>query len=322
MNNNIFRHIEYLLLSHDCVIVPGLGAFIAVVRPAAIDYDNWVILPPSRSLVFNQAVSSDDGLLANSYVRKYGVSFEEARQLVVREVSLMKDSLSANKELGAGNLGNLKLGEEDNLIFTPSEGIADLNRRMGFLTVNTTKVKSQSHPDIAVDEESLKDSNSYESRSFRIGKNLFKVAAVFAVLAAVAVAFILNPIPSDNREQRASVVPVDAIIQHHDNREVVAETPCPDKNISTPENFEQIESEEPVHSSAHYLVIATFSSDKEAEKYVANNSTDATPLTIVKSRRMSRVAIAESDNLDELRKKLNSRQILSQYPGAWIWTAK
>ena len=47
--NNLFKHIEYLLLRNDCVIVPGFGAFIATNLPARIDYEKErFYLPPAR----------------------------------------------------------------------------------------------------------------------------------------------------------------------------------------------------------------------------------------------------------------------------------
>lgn len=91
--NTLFQHIEYLLLRHDCVIVPGLGAFISTIRPARIDMENHRILPPARSVMFNQAVTVDDGLLANSYARRFNISFEEGRQLIVRDVKSLKDTI-------------------------------------------------------------------------------------------------------------------------------------------------------------------------------------------------------------------------------------
>ncbi|MDE6547663.1 MAG: SPOR domain-containing protein, partial [Muribaculaceae bacterium] len=41
-------HIEYLLTRHDCVIVPGIGAFIATETEAFIDLENGVIRPRRR----------------------------------------------------------------------------------------------------------------------------------------------------------------------------------------------------------------------------------------------------------------------------------
>lgn len=75
------------------MVIPGLGAFIVNMVPAHIDYEKRVVTPPSRSLMFNQAVALDDGLLANSIARKNSISFEDARQIVVRTWLFSKRSL-------------------------------------------------------------------------------------------------------------------------------------------------------------------------------------------------------------------------------------
>lgn len=43
--NPFFQHIEFLLLRHDCVVIPGLGAFIVNMVPAHIDYEKGWSLP-------------------------------------------------------------------------------------------------------------------------------------------------------------------------------------------------------------------------------------------------------------------------------------
>ncbi len=131
--NNLFRHIEYLLLRHDCVIVPGLGAFISASRPAKIDMQEGKILPPSKSLMFNQSVATDDGLLANSFARKTGMKFEEARQAVVHEVNDIKVCLRDNGMVECGGLGKLVTGEEGNIVFLPSKSPEIKSEHMGFL---------------------------------------------------------------------------------------------------------------------------------------------------------------------------------------------
>lgn len=311
MNNNLFRHIEYLLLSNDCVIVPGLGAFIAISRPATIDHDKGIILPPSRSIIFNQAVMSDDGLLANSIARKHNLSFGEARQIILRETAILKECLSSGKEVDAGRLGMLVMGEEGNLIFTPSVAISGMNAAMGFMNVRF-KAEVETHPT----EET---SNSTAYYQLRINKAVIQVAAVFALLIATAAFFLLNPIPSDDREQRASVVPVEAIIHtsiSHESQKAAADSA---KTKESPaEDIEEFAPEE--IAAQYYLIVATFSNEKEAEKYVASNSSDDCRMDLVKSRKMTRVSIAESQCKDELRKKLNSHEVLSKYPNAWIWS--
>ena len=47
------RHIEILLLSNDCVIVPGLGGFMTHHIDARYDEQDNMFLPPLRTLGFN-----------------------------------------------------------------------------------------------------------------------------------------------------------------------------------------------------------------------------------------------------------------------------
>ena len=119
--NSLILHIEYLLLHHDCVIVPGLGAFIVTETPARLDVEKGVIVPPCRSIMFNQAVTTEDGLLTNSIVRKNGLSFEEARQVLFREVNYIKNELAANGRYSFGKIGTMMIGEENTLLFFPSD---------------------------------------------------------------------------------------------------------------------------------------------------------------------------------------------------------
>ena len=91
------------------------------------------ILPPSKSLMFNQSVATDDGLLANSFARKTGMKFEEARQAVVHEVNDIKVCLRDNGMVECGGLGKLVTGEEGNIVFLPSKSPEIKSEHMGFL---------------------------------------------------------------------------------------------------------------------------------------------------------------------------------------------
>ena len=47
------QHIEALLLENDCVIVPGLGGFVAHYTPAMRVAEENTFLPPTRIIGFN-----------------------------------------------------------------------------------------------------------------------------------------------------------------------------------------------------------------------------------------------------------------------------
>lgn len=82
MNNMMEKYISELLLEHECVIVPELGAFITKETPAALDYINHVLTPPSKELAFNGQIVSDDGLLIGYVAERGGVSMTEAAKMV------------------------------------------------------------------------------------------------------------------------------------------------------------------------------------------------------------------------------------------------
>ena len=48
---SISKHIIELLYNHDCVIVPGFGAFLT--KSIRASHDNDVFSPPRKSITFN-----------------------------------------------------------------------------------------------------------------------------------------------------------------------------------------------------------------------------------------------------------------------------
>ena len=60
---DIAQHIEYLLLHHDCVVVPGLGAFIVNDENARYDSGSHSFMPPVRTVGFNPEVRHNDAML-------------------------------------------------------------------------------------------------------------------------------------------------------------------------------------------------------------------------------------------------------------------
>lgn len=315
--NNLFSHIEYLLLRHDCVIVPGLGAFIANMQPAHIDMELGKIIPPHRELMFNQAVKIDDGLLASSYSRKYGISFQEARQVLARNVNSLLDELHGSGNVECGKLGSLMLGEERRLQFQPNGNSYGRENKwmpeLDILPSSTSKVNPNPCYDTVVEDsqEKMNDTVAGNYYNLRISKAFTKISAACVIVMALTLAFFLYPIPSDDREQRASVVPVEAFIPTKAVEESVAVDEVAPVHTDTIETAAQ---------PTHYLIVATFSSSSEASKFAKNYSSDEYPMETVDSRKLSRVAIASSDSKDVLLKKLNSKEIASKFPGAWIWS--
>jgi len=115
------RHIEILLLSNDCVIVPELGGFMAHHVSARYDEDDQLFLPPLRTLGFNPQLKINDSLLAQSYVEAYDISYPEALQRIEDEVNELKMHLETEGFYELNDIGILALNDEGNYQFTPCE---------------------------------------------------------------------------------------------------------------------------------------------------------------------------------------------------------
>lgn len=115
------RHIEILLLSNDCVIVPGLGGFMAHHVAARYDETDGLFLPPLRTLGFNPQLKLNDSLLAQSYVEAYDISYPEALCRIEDEVNELKQRLDNEGQYELNDIGTLSVNEDGNYVFEPCE---------------------------------------------------------------------------------------------------------------------------------------------------------------------------------------------------------
>ena len=115
------RHIEILLLDNDCVIVPGLGGFIAYHTDARYDADSASFLPPSRIAGFNPKLSMNDNLLAQSYVETYDISYPEAVKRISSEAEELKSKLERYGYYEISGVGTLKVNNNGGYDFEPFE---------------------------------------------------------------------------------------------------------------------------------------------------------------------------------------------------------
>ncbi|MDR0940313.1 MAG: SPOR domain-containing protein [Mediterranea sp.] len=118
---DLARHIEALLLENDCVIVPGLGGFIAHHVPAMRAEEEGLFLPPSRLIGFNPRLLINDGVLVQSYMSAYGTNFVDATRRIEKEVALLIEQLQRDGEVALENIGQLRHDIRGNYLFTPYE---------------------------------------------------------------------------------------------------------------------------------------------------------------------------------------------------------
>lgn len=196
----IDRHIEILLLDYDCVIVPGLGGFVAHHVSARIDEKDGTFLPPYRTLGFNTQLTMNDSLLAQSYVDTYDWSYPEAQRQIETEVDEINRILETEGKVELNDLGWLSRNDEGKIEFEPFESgiltpsyyglsgfeLSTIAQEMGkHLSSNEDEVKEKKHGIIYIDKDDSK--NERISISMQAVRNL--TAAAIFLTAVFLVAF-------------------------------------------------------------------------------------------------------------------------------------
>ena len=116
----LVSHIEFLLHEHNCVIIPDFGGF--VVNTIASRRDGLATFhAPLTELVFNRDLTHNDGLLAQSYMKSYHISFEAAMHRLEQAVQELKQQLREHNHVELGKLGSFKMNDNKRFVYTPAQ---------------------------------------------------------------------------------------------------------------------------------------------------------------------------------------------------------
>ena len=153
---SISKHINELLYNHNCVIVPGFGAFLT--KNIAASRNNDVFSPPKKTIAFNGMLKENDGLLANKISATDGISYKAALKKIKKDIKTLASSLNVG-EVEIDNIGILRLNDEKKIQFQPNQNVNFDSRSYGLESFTRPprktsspeeKVKKLSIPDYAV----------------------------------------------------------------------------------------------------------------------------------------------------------------------------
>lgn len=177
----IYSYISTLLYQHDCVVIPGMGGFIANYTPSRISPLKNNFEPPSKEIIFNSSLQHNDGLLANYIAREEEISYVQALKRIHHDVGTLQLELQTEKVVILKNAGTLRLNEEQNILFTPDHTKNYLEESFGLPAFSTPVIKRP--------EKKLKDlAKAHLKQPLKI----FKVAAVLVPLFAICLWTIFN----------------------------------------------------------------------------------------------------------------------------------
>lgn len=138
----ITSFISDLLEEHEYVIIPGLGSFMSIYRPARFSQEEDLLLPPSQQVVFHPDVKENDGSLTNYLARRLKIPSLQAALMVEKFTDEVLYRLDHGEEVEFEKLGTLKR-VEGGIVFSPG-GEEVLTDAFGLepVSVRTRKLKT------------------------------------------------------------------------------------------------------------------------------------------------------------------------------------
>ena len=103
----ITKYIAELLYERECVIVPEFGAFISKEASAMVDYVNHRLTPPSKEVVFNSQLVTDDGVLVDYLSVRMNVAREKASKMIRDFAMKSLAVLESDESLHLDGIGTL-----------------------------------------------------------------------------------------------------------------------------------------------------------------------------------------------------------------------
>lgn len=333
------RHIEILLLSNDCVIVPDFGGFMAHHIDARKDEDDGSFLPPIRSLGFNPKLTLNDSLLAQSYVEAYDISYPEAVMRIEDEVRELKQRIGTNGKYDFSGIGTISLNGDGNYEFTPCEaGVVSpgLYGLGSFRMKTIAEIKSATQPAAAASDEgnAIIGATQADDAQRRHAARVIALWRNIAVACIAALFFLLLPSPLVNGTQMAGnhintalldrIMPKDITtgqkqvsdaVKSHKNMNEAKETAAAKPVIKESKK-------ETAAKEGFALVVASRVTLKNANAYVADLKRRGYSDAFVQKGSHVKVLMGHYPTRAEATQALNRINGSEEFAGAWIADVK
>lgn len=175
----LIAHTEFLVLQHNCVVVPGLGGFVLNYESAQVN-KKGLFVPPDVKLGFNSDLKHNDGLLANSYAQRCSISYDAACHKIDAAIKELVKELSMSAVVSFGRLGTLR-SLDGRIVFEPNTNTLYFPATWGLSTVGLKPLDSIESIPFVVEKEQAPVAPKRTMRKVLV--------AVGSVAAAVALLF-------------------------------------------------------------------------------------------------------------------------------------
>jgi len=330
MARDISVYLRELLFRHDCVVIPGFGAFIGNYIPARIDRSEGLFYPPARKITFNRHLTGNDGLLIGHISSQQGIGYGEARDIVSNYAETLRQNINAGTAVTLEHLGTFSLNREGTIIFEPDSGANYLLSSYGLTSYHRQPVS-----DFDIRKKVLEINHRRPGTQPSVRRLLTRAAVIIPLLVALTLVPFnerifkgkleesnMNPLAAAELEfNRSQIIADSTPVQTEPVAEAVTEQ-VPETAVTVPEETTAAVGNTSTTrvTSQQYryvVIIGSFKTESNAEVMAQNLRSKGFDAEVIGGPDgFSRVSAASFATLGEAEASLNN--LRPSYTGAWI----
>ena len=317
MNKSVAHYISELLFLHDCVILPGFGGFVGDRQSAKLNKNTGALTPPSKQILFNTNLKTNDGLLISHIAKQEGITQDIAKQNATLFSDESNVKLNTSKVLRIEKIGLFTVGREGNTIFLQDSSTNYSLDAFGMKPTYNKSVerKTETEKQVEATVQSIRTTS-------RNPQALFRAAAVIIPLVALSYLSIsqqesinnvytqmatLNPFATTEIVEEIIEITAEKIVEIEVAPEIL-EIPSIDE-VATPIIRKE---------HTYYIIAGAFAEQKNANKMLAKLSRWNYNAEIVPAGSLLRVSYESYNNKEDAVLALN--KIKQENSSAWLLT--
>lgn len=334
----LVRHIEVLLLEHDCVIIPQIGGFVTCNVPARYIEEEHLFLPPYRTVGFNEQLKADDGLLlVRSFAKTYQISDAEARRMLGIRIRELQQELWENGFCDMGSIGVLTMDEQNNIRFSPCQAGTVCPDYFGLDSL-LFPVLNEEVPKNNTPSRTLGQPKEDKDKEITIRLKKTWLNNIAAVAAVVIMFFLFSPnagntgVSSCEQAEFASLMVMQPsvktthgpAVKQEPVREITEKPHAPVAKTTTPAvvvNEQPSVKETAEEFSGYCVVVASAITEKNADAYVEKLHKEGyKEAKVYKNGKMVRVVFPGFKTEEDAHARMNELSDLSEeFAHAWVY---
>ena len=313
--------VEYLLLSNDYVVIPGLGTFIVQQMDARWDEEEEVFLPPYRSVRFNSEIKQGDHTLLSSIARIYHYTKEQSEKLLGTWLMDFKQNM---EDEGCIEFGSIGIFTQDNktIHFTSKESGVTTPEYYGLDAFHFDEIEPKATAKVVPLTAAMEADD--DEITIRINR---RIANFFAVACVAILLFVVFHLPHQDMSNTGVMSNIQELLIPQTGTK--AETPVIDTKAKEPKTT-IVEAETPstpttaepmVETAEEYcIVMASAITRSNAEKYVETlTKRGFLSARVVDNGNIVRVVVGhyqDQEAATEAAREIHRRS--SEYQNAWV----